>query len=140
MKNKDKHGRVRGPADRQSESEHSYTSPVEGEMVKDILNMLKEEQQRNKELTKVVLDMAKRSKTRVEFVKPAEPRLVEPLGEDKPSEVYKPELDNVYFDATDDNELECNFDELSEDESVSETGITDDKIKRLRDLVRKGEK
>lgn len=139
MKRSDKHGRGRGPADRQAEAEHSYTLPVDGQTVHEILDVLKEEQQRNKELTKAVLDMAKKLKTRVEVVAPKGPQLVEPLREDKPAEGYKPELDNVYFDASDDKDVECNFDELSDAESVSETGINADELKRLRDLVKKGE-
>ncbi len=132
MKNKDKHGRVKGPNDSQSISDNHYTLPPDGEIVQDILNILKEEQQRNKELTEVVLDMARNSGT-----KTGKNKSIEPLKNNKPENDYKPELDNVYFDSGENKEVECNFEELSEEESVSKTSITDDKIKRLRDLVRK---
>lgn len=140
MKKNDIHGRQRGPADRQAEAEHLYTLPVEGEMVQDILDMLKEAQRRNEELTNMILDTSKRTKPKDKPVKSARPRLEDPVRKDKPDEVCAPELDNVFFDVSKDNEVECNFDELSDDESVSKAGIADDSIKKLRDLVKKGGK
>jgi len=142
MKGKDRHGRVRGPADRQTESDHSHTLPVEVPVVHEILDLLKEEQRRNKDLTKAVLDMVERYEVKGEVVKPEGPkgpRLIEPLREKKSGKAREPKLNNVYFDVSDDGDIECNFDELSDDESISKTGINTDKLKKLRKLIKKGE-
>ncbi len=142
MKESDKHGRAKGPADRQAESDNSYTLPVEVPVVHEILDLLKKEQQRNKDLTEAVLNLVNRYEAKVEVVKPEGPegpRLTEPLREKKSGKAQEPELGNVYFDVSEDGDIECNFDELSDAESVSKTGINTDKLKKLRKLIKKGE-
>ncbi len=133
----DRHGRKRGPADRQAESSNSYTLSVESGMVQEILSMLREEQRRNEELTKAILDMVKNRETKADSTKTVKPRLIKSFKEDKLDKVHKPELGSVYFDVSKDD-VECNFEKLSESETISETVISDDKMKKLRNLVKKG--
>ena len=127
----------RGPKDGQTKGRQAGVKSSKTGLVQDLLVMLKEEQHRNKDLTKAVLDIVKDSKTEGKVIVAREPVLSEHVEENKPKEVYSPELNNIYFDTLEDKDVECNFDELSESETISETGISDDKMEKLRNLVKK---
>lgn len=143
MRGKDRHARFSGPGDNQQKAAQLQISNINADLVHAILEMLKKEQENNKELMRLVLDMAKKNLSKSErttIIKTIAPEIEKPKLEHIDG-FEKPELDNIYFDSSK-GDLEANFDDLSDEESVSEFGISDDKIEQLRNLrnlVRKGE-